>query len=88
MNGNVCCFEASGRGAFPHELLANQMCFPASKRDAISAFDYTGSGRTITMKGLEPPSRNLWLSYGWTIRMIPGFGPLNEDYTKYHTWPC
>jgi len=88
MIGNICCFEAIGQGVFPYELLASQRCFPASEQDANSAFKYSGTSRVITIEGLEPPNHNLWKSYGWTIRIISGFGPCKEDYTKYHTWPC
>jgi hypothetical protein len=88
MSGNMYCFEAIGKGFFPHELLANQKCFPSSREDAISAFEYAGSYRTIALKGREAPNHNLWKSYGWTVRLVSGIAPYREDYAKYHTWPC
>ena len=88
MSGNGYCFEAVGRGAFPYELLANQRCFPESSEDAINAFEYNETYRSIRLKSAVAPNNNLWKSYGWTIRVISGYIPAKEDYNIYHTWPC
>jgi len=88
MNGNIYYFEVNGHGAFPHELLANQSCFPESKEDAVSAFEHSGSYRTVKLKGMYSPNKNLWRSYGWTVRLISGLSSDKEDYNIYHTWPC
>lgn len=87
MTGNTYYFEVTGAGKFPHNLLAEQSCFPEKKEDATNAFEKAGSKRTIKMKGVAQPSPNLWRSYGWNLFSFSAIIP-KEDYTIYHTWPC
>ena len=87
MIGNVYYFEVTGRGDFPHSLLAQQSCFPKEKEDAAYAFKRSGSLRTVKMKGLIKPNMDLWRSYGWSVLCFSDLSE-EEDYTLYHTWPC
>jgi|3_EtaG_2_1085321.scaffolds.fasta_scaffold499722_1 hypothetical protein len=88
MNGKIYTFEVKGSGQFPYALLAEQVCFPKSNKDAKNAFENTYSSRTISLQSSRVPSVNLWKSYGWSVGGVLSSYIEKEDYNLYHTWPC
>tara|TARA_B100000085_G_C18392943_1_gene451239 strand:- start:177 stop:446 length:270 start_codon:yes stop_codon:yes gene_type:complete len=89
MTGKLILFEVTGRDRFPAELLAEQLCFPATKSDA--ALIQSGSiskSRTIRLQSLEPPKSNRWAEKGWTLNVLNKPRIVEQEYDVYHTWPC
>lgn len=68
---NAIEFSVQGSGAFPMDMLRYDLCWPATETDAnmlgtVGAF---GTNRTISLKGLKPPTSNRWASFSW--RVVP-----------------
>ena len=91
MLGRQYVFTVTGSGTFPVELLASEECFPRSSEDAALIFNKNILSRSITLASFGKPKCAVWLTRGWMVK-----GQFNnsnvmaeqEDYVRYHTWPC
>lgn len=64
---NAIEFQVQGHGTFPMDMLRYDICWPASEWDSGRLPGEAGHVRTITLKGLKPPTFARWRSFGWEV---------------------
>lgn len=83
-------FRVSGNLKFPIRLLSSQKCFPNDEEDVFKISDSNLGNRDVTLISHLPPRKSEWLAEGWSIVYSIKNSQDNADneYEKYHTWPC
>jgi len=63
----IHAFTVRGHGPFPTDMLRLGRCWPASIEASQNACTTLYVGRTVALRGIDRPDRELWQRAGWPV---------------------